>query len=63
MSNRVGKNGAVTPEFQAMLQHVLKTERQWLRPHRIQRAQFMVRNSSSQEEKRLWEAVVKANSY
>ena len=58
-----GVQETMKTEFERLLQETLKSERQWLRPQRIQRAKYMAGKATTPEEKRLWVAVAKANSY
>jgi hypothetical protein len=63
MSDRVATTEMSEVEFKTRLEFTLKSERQWLRAHRIQRAKYMARTLKSPEDRKLWDAVVKANAY
>lgn len=61
MSERVEK--PMSTDFAQRLQDVLEGDRQWLRPQRIQHAKYMFNLADTAEDKQLWRAVIKANSY
>lgn len=51
-----------TTEFQKKLDDYLRSDRQWLREHRIAHAEYQLSLVSSDDDKAFWQAVIKANT-
>ena len=53
----------MTETQKAKYLEILKDDRQWLRSQRLQHAKHQLQIANSSEEKDIWKAIIRANSY